>query len=326
MFPATAIPYALTTPIPDRTYTERFCFHSRQAKYTKTLHATLLSSALCFALVVPSATEVVSYTIPPPPTPREKRNLLFFFKMFSLLLYVHTHLQGIVSEWGDDVTCATPQTSPLYGFFINGLSVLLFFGGGIISFYMTYTAERDLGEAVEMWKNDRAEMAEMASRRAMVEKKEQYVARAASAANSAALTPVSIFKKKSAASASASASSSPATVTAKEEEEDEEEENVALSSIDLHSGDEEGGENGTTTDKASVVPARRSVLPSILESPRRQKSSLGQEEGVDWDLESGSEAAAAGGTADDTSKGVVIDKDLPPPEGWEVRSTPSGDK
>lgn len=119
-----------------------------------------------------------------------------------------------MSEWGDDVTCATAQTSPLYGFFINGLSVFLFFGGGVISFYMTYTADRDLGEAVEMWKNDRAEMAEMASRKAMIDKKEAYAARAAHAAKSVAHTPVSIFKRKS-------ASSSPATVTGKEADEDE---------------------------------------------------------------------------------------------------------
>lgn len=209
----------------------------------------------------------------------------------------------MVSEWGDDVTCATVQTSPRYGFFVNALSVVLFFGGGITSFYMTYHADRDLGEAVEMWKNDRAEMAEMASRRAMIKKKEDYAALAASTAHSTGNHSVAIFKRKS-------ASSTPATV-----KDEESPKNVGFSSVDF--GGSGKGEKNTNN---MVVPASP-VLPSVLESPRRQDSL--EQEGTHWDLESG---PASTGGAEDNAGEVAVDEDLPPPEGWESRSTPSGEK
>lgn len=203
---------------------------------------------------------------------------------------------------GNDVTCATAQTSPRYGFFVNGLSVFLCFGGGIVSFYMTYTADRDLGEAVEMWKRDRAETAEMASRRAMVTKKEEYAARVAAAASSAANTPLPIFKRKSA---------TPSLAT---DNDDESPHNAGLSPVDLDSDEGESSTDG-------VVPARP-VLQSALASPERQKSPASK--GVRWDLESG--PGADGGGADDNMDEGVVDEDLPPPEGWEVRSTPMGAK
>lgn len=249
--------------------------------------------------------------------------------------------------WGEDVSCARPQTSPRYGFYVNAVSVLLSFGGGIISLYKTYTSDRDLREAIEMWEEDRAEAAEMESRLAMIKKKEDYAAAVASAAASAAQGPVSIFKNKktrTAEAATADGSSinnnnkanaatgavesmlpiSPSsevsrvttcsftTVPGPEERHKRSVTIAALSAVDLES------EEGTVV--SAVPPA--SVLSQ--QSPEPQVGSR------DFDVESGAgatgaAAAADAATPDNASKGAVED-DSPPPQGWEVRTTPSGDK
>lgn len=249
-----------------------------------------------------------------------------------------------MSAWGEDVSCARPQTSPRYGFYANALSVLLLLGGGLISLYKTYTSDRDLREAVDMWEEDRAESAEMEARLAMIKKKEDYAAAAASAAASAARGPVTIFKSKKTASAAAAAGGnnkadtapdvmdsvlplsplSPqttcsfTTVPGPEERHKRTVTIAALSAVDLES--EEGKVN------SAMPPASVPSQSSIPESPLRHLPETGLAS-ADWDVESGAGAAgsAAAATPDNTGKGAV-DDDLPPPKGWEVRTTPSGEK
>lgn len=251
-----------------------------------------------------------------------------------------------MSAWGEDVSCARVQTSPRYGFYVNAVSVLLLLGGGIISLYKAYASDRDLSEAVEMWENDRAETAEMESRLAMIKKKEDYAAAVAAAAASAAQAPVTIFKSRRAApvvadsnvkaGAGADGANSPpplsppplvspqatrsfAAADVPKERQDRIDTAAALSPIDLE------GNNGKIegAGSAASVPSQ----PSILESPCWQ-SPEPKQMGNDWDVESGVGAAGAdAGTAmpGNTGKGGV-DDDLPPPQGWEVRTTPSGEK
>lgn len=247
-----------------------------------------------------------------------------------------------MSAWGEDVSCARAQTSPRYGFFVNAVSVLLLLGGGIVTLYKTYTCDRDLSEAVEMWENDRAETTEMESRLAMIKKKENYAAAVASAAASAAQTPVTIFKSKKTTAAAASdneasaataaaagdgnsvlplspplppspktVGSSTTTTGGPKERHKRTVTTVALSSIDL--GSEEGKIDSAV--RRASGPSR----PSLLGSSCRPIPEL---ESVDWDVESVVGSAAM---LDSASKSTFSD-DLPPPQGWEVRTTPSGDK
>eukprot|EP00752_Nemacystus_decipiens_P009206 g8222.t1 len=269
-------------------------------------------------------------------------------------------LEKLVSGWGEDVSCARPQTSPRYGFFVNAVSVVLLLGGGIISLYKTYTCDRDLSEAVEMWEHDRAETAEMESRLAMIKKKEDYAAAVASAAASAAQAPVTIFKSKKTSPVAAASTNEAANVAALPTPPPDGVDGVlplspsseisrqstrsftavpgpgqrhnrkvtmaALSSVDLESDD------GTVNGAAS--PASALPQPSIPEEPYRQTSEPGLGSASSWDVEAGVGAAggagagtgaAAAATQDNAGKGGV-DDDMPPPQGWEVRTTPSGDK
>ncbi|CAM9122910.1 unnamed protein product [Ectocarpus sp. 12 AP-2014] len=255
-------------------------------------------------------------------------------------------LQDTISGWGESVSCTEPQTSPRYGFFANGISILLFFGGGTIILYKTYVSDRELGEAVEMWKNDRAEMAEMEARLAMIRKKADYRAQVASAAASTA-SPVPIFKsRKSQNNSPSSFSPSPTTASGRNRHHANPSDlgdMLPLSPPDLVSLPSSAGTasaaegwdgrhkrmatkaafspKGLEHDEQSVVSAantprdpRQSPSLALLESSLLQ-SPEPQVSNVDQDLELGSESAAA-----------PVDEDLPPPPGWEVRTTPMGEK
>ncbi|CAM9513345.1 unnamed protein product, partial [Hapterophycus canaliculatus] len=248
-------------------------------------------------------------------------------------------LEDIIAGWGESVSCAKPQTSPRYGFFVNGLSVLLLLGGGIISLFKTYSSHRDLSEAAEMWKNDRAEVAEMQSRLAMIRKKEEYAAAVASAAASAAESPPVIFKSRKSVTASTAAPASKRVVpaappggsscsrssrfsaqlppsprgpssivgvpaTGRREPHMRKTSTVAFAPVDL--------EHGEYTGARSIALSKPLSVPGspCLPSPEPELSSRYR------DIERGSGAAY----------GPAASDDLPPPQGWEIRTTPSGDK
>ncbi|CAN0465139.1 unnamed protein product [Ectocarpus sp. 12 AP-2014] len=255
-------------------------------------------------------------------------------------------LQDTISGWGESVSCTEPQTSPRYGFFANGISILLFFGGGTIILYKTYVSDRELGEAVEMWKNDRAEMAEMEARLAMIRKKEDYKAQVASAAASAA-SPVPIFKsRKSQNNSPSSFSPSPATASSRNGHHANPSDlgdmlplsppdlvslpssagtastaegwdghhkrmatKAAFSPKDLEHDEQSVGSIANTPRDPQQSPSLAFLESSLLQSPEPQVSN------VDQDVELGSGSAAA-----------PVDEDLPPPPGWEARTTPRGDK
>lgn len=276
--------------------------------------------------------------------------------------------QDIITGWGESVSCAKPQTSPRYGFFVNGLSVLLLLGGGIISLFKTYSSHRDLEEAVEMWKNDRAEVAEMQSRLAMIRKKEEYAAAVASAAASAAESPPVIFKSRRSVTSSVAEPAAPAAVPAPEgastcarssrfaahlervvslsppspreissvagtpaagprERHMRKTSTVAFAPVDLEHGED------TRVGKIAVPrpqPFLESPCLPILEGPCLS-SPESDVSSVETDVEHGAGAAAAGasaGLADipEDEDGEAASDDPPPPQGWEVRTTPSGDK
>ena len=261
-----------------------------------------------------------------------------------------------MSGWGKDVTCATPQTSPRYGFYVNAVAVFLLLGGGIISLYKAYTSDRDLSEAVEMWEFDRAETAEMKSRLAMIKKKEDYAAAVAAAAASAAQTPVTIFKsRKTTPAADAESNKEPnaaappppkgvdsvlalspsseisrqstrsfTAVPGPGERHKRKVTMAALSAADLES--EDGRADGT------VSPASALSQPSTPPVSRSRQTPEPGVESPDWDVESGVGAAGAGAGADagaatlDNAGESAVEDDSPPPPGWEVRTTPSGEK
>lgn len=233
------------------------------------------------------------------------------------------------------MSCTEPQTRPRYGFFANGLSILLFFGGGTIILYKTYVSNRELNEVVEMWKNDRAEMAEMDARLAMIRKKEDYKAQVASAAASAA-SPAPIFKsRKSHKNSPSSFSSSPTAASSRNGHHAKPSglggmlplspplpDLVSLPSSagTASTGDGRDGLHKRMTTKAAFsstdLEHEEQSICSTVNTPRdpRQSPSL-QVSNIDQDLELGSGSAAA-----------PVDDDLPPPPGWEVRTTPLGDK
>lgn len=226
---------------------------------------------------------------------------------------------------------------------------MLFFGGGTIILYKTYVSDRELSEAVEMWKNDRAEMAEMDARLAMIRKKEDYKAQVASAAASAA-SPVPIFKsRKSQNSSPSSFSSSPTAASSRNGHYAKPSDlgdmppfspplpdlvSLPSSAGTASSAKGRDGRHKRMTTKAAFSPhdlehEEQSIGSSTVSTPRdpRQSPSLAflespllqspepQVSNTDRDLEIGSGSAAAS-----------VDDDLPPPQGWDVRTTPSGDK
>ena len=220
------------------------------------------------------------------------------------------------------MSCATPETSPRYGFVINAVSVLLLLGGGIVSFQKTRVSNRELNEAVEMWEKDRAETAEMEARLAMIRKKEEYAAAAASAAASAAKSPATIFRSRKQGSAHGGGGASRRGSATSD-----------MASVLPLSPPSPRSPNSSQTASSVTGPAERHNLDSSVAN----LSSLGANRSIptasvgstpsavqspDWDLESGSGAATAAGK----SGSGTVDDDRPPPQGWEVRTTPSGER
>lgn len=202
-----------------------------------------------------------------------------------------------------------------------------------------------------MWEKDRAETAEMESRLAMIRKKEEYAAAADSAAASSAQSPATIFRsRKPGAAASGGAGTSSRRGSATSEVEsvlplspptprspaslNTLSSATTATTADAPSGSAERqhGFKAAVSDVSSVDPhlgsggkTNSSVPPAAaMQSPEAK---------IDWDLESGSGGAAvapgaagAGSGAPGNSGKGAVDDDLPPPDGWEVRNTPSGDK
>lgn len=208
-----------------------------------------------------------------------------------------------------------------------------------------------------MWKNDRAEVAEMESRLAMMKKKEEYAAAVASAAASAAESPAVIFKSRKSvtsamaaplpAAASAGVSSSgrssrssgsqlnrvlslsppspresysvPGAPSAERKERHTRKgSTMALAPVHL--------EHGEDTEADRIVVSQPMSIPesSCLQSLEPE---------VDGDVEGGSGAAAGGAAVavgdlphNNYDQAAIESDDLPPPHGWEVRTTPSGEK
>jgi len=255
--------------------------------------------------------------------------------------------QEIVSGWGDNVSCAKPLTTPRYGFYINAVSVFLLLGGGIISLQKAYASNRELNEAVEMWENDRAETAEMESRLAMIRKKEEYAAAAASAAASSTQSPAAIFKRKPGAAALDGAAANGGTSSRRASGTSEIDSVLALSppsprspasvkTISSAATTTAAGAAAGSTDRQHSLKVAASDVSSVDLRTGRNTNSFAPTapmQSPEPDLESGSGGAAvAAGAADagtgapDNSGEGAVDDDLPPPQGWEVRTTPSGDK
>lgn len=199
----------------------------------------------------------------------------------------------MVSAWGENVSCAAPETSPRYGFFANAIAVVLLLGGGVISFMKTSASSRELGEAVDMWRKDRAEIAEMNARMAIIKRREDYAAAVAAAAaahgggggartttRAAHLPPELPITKKPVNHGSRSAAAAP----------------VAASETKL------GRTERTETAAESQSPG--------LQSPRTELKN------VDLDVEHGVSGKGKSG----------VDLPSSSPEGWDSRATPSGEK
>lgn len=179
-----------------------------------------------------------------------------------------------MSEWGESVTCATAQTIPRYGFFANGVAVILLLGGGTVSLVKTYVSDRELCEAIEMWKSDRAETAELDARMAMIRKREDYAAAAAAAAD-AAVSVGRVMKKR----------------------------------ID--------DEMSPPTSAGSQSP-RPSPGHDTAETNVRVMENIELGSTLVGDVEKGEGMLGGGG-----AKAAAVES---PPEGWDERSTPSGEK
>lgn len=258
--------------------------------------------------------------------------------------------QEIIGGWGESVSCAKPLTTPRYGFYTNAVSVLLLLGGGIISLQKTYASNRELNEAVEMWEKDRAETAEMESRLAMIRKKEEYAAAAGSAAVSSAQSPATIFRsRKPGAAAPGGTTAAAGGASSRRGSGTSEVDSVLPLSPPTPrspaSMKTTSSATTATTAGAAGAPAAAAVgsTERHLSSGRRTNSSVPPAAAMqspepellkgDWDLESGAGGAAVApgaagadsGAPGNSGKGAV-DDDLPPPQGWEVRNTPSGDK
>ncbi|CAM9734426.1 unnamed protein product, partial [Discosporangium mesarthrocarpum] len=67
-----------------------------------------------------------------------------------------------------DVSCTGVTTHPLYGFFANGVSIMVLLGGGGILLREVHLAAREVREAAELWDRDRIEISEMQARTKMI--------------------------------------------------------------------------------------------------------------------------------------------------------------
>lgn len=195
--------------------------------------------------------------------------------------------------WGENVSCAAPQTSPRYGFFTNAVAVLLLVGGGTISLFRTYASDSELSEVVEMWENDRTETAEIEARKAIIKKRENFATVAATAAQAARGVGVGRAGKKGGGAL--------ALFPTIHERKD----NHSLPSSAVWS-------DGIATGGKEVIEP----LPLDMQSPQPRLENVDLD--TTSDLEKG--AAVGGPTLDEE------DDDQPPPKGWDVRMTPSGEK
>lgn len=169
---------------------------------------------------------------------------------------------------------------------------------------MAITANRELNEAVELWRNDQDEVAEMEARTAMVQKKKSYAAAAAAAAATAA--------------------------SAREQDRDR------FAGKYAFSVGNRGGGGGSATGVARFEHEYSRATPPGCSSPVAPNSPSLTREPPDSDSGSGenvgetkSDMRIEGtGVADDGEKDVDQQAQPPPPlpPGWDERSTPSGEK